>query len=70
MEFAVMTLLFWILMFIIVFTTLWIVKEALYILCLLDGAKKGNRYDVDILALNYGKLFYILKSVGYFDDKK
>lgn len=67
MEFAVMTLLFWILMFVIIITTLWVAKEVLYAICLIDGAKKGNRYDVDILVLDYGKLFYILKCVGYFD---
>ena len=70
MEFAVMTLLFWILMFIIVMVTLWVAKEVLYIICLLDGIKKGNRYYRDLFELDYQKLFHILKSVGYFDTKK
>lgn len=70
MEFAVMTLLFWILMFIIVMVSLWVVKEVLFIICLLDGIKKGNRYYRDLFELDYQKIFHILKSVGYFDDKK
>lgn len=75
MEFAVMTLLFWILMFTIVMVTLWVAKEVLYILCLVDSIKNkikskiGCETEESFFMINYPKLCYILYHCGYFENQ-
>lgn len=68
MEFAVMTLIFWFLMFGMVMVTMWVIKEVLYIICLMDSAKNENDKGAEeILSMDYPKLIFILRHVGYFD---